>query len=1142
MKVVHPKKDKNEEEMKMRINMRELEEVTPTTVLGQVYNAGSSSTVQLETSIEAGAPSPLITQTVYGFLDFTTTIGNTLMIFSPQSQAAAVPEVKPSASVDQSPAPQPPPSTSTLVDTRPPSDSPKTSDIKPSKTVTSSQKPSSSANEKKVLDEKKEKTTISKKGSSVVNVKTQSASTPKILSSVVEVVGGPVTNTPKVAAEILTTAKTQPSIVVFSKVEESPAPVVFSSQVNIVSSGKVEEAPNDAPKASPKASPKVASPVKPPQVASSKVQVLTSSKEEPAISGNNLDAEAEYDFLSRQPSEVVDETYKVIDLRTPNSKSAKHNRPPSSARLSNADSVHPTGLVTSMGGTIVKDGVTTVHETSVLGTYINGKYAQILHSTSHIYGNHHHPNKKVKPTSASQHRILKTAAPQQNRANTRLEPTPASTLQEESALPLEALFNSPPSGNLIRQSRRPAVGNSPPFKNQQNRLRGAKAGNQPAVDLADNEDDVAPYNLLLLSYCHPCLSPYRLTGQSRFSRPSKGGAAAPPHAPNSDDQLATVSVYSESPASSSRRYQSSSSSSSSQNTPSSQGQSRRGGFRPGDKGGDREVARERDSGRESGGRRNFKPSKASSNSNNDHQSTSLYKFKLSRPSGRWQYKTTPKPRIQIRRQDNDLENNHNAAQQQLTTTADQSTSSDLEGSNSEVGSAVDQLLDQAVNSGGQAAEPTVTAETIKVEISTPADFKDTYYEIQTIKSPYTFQVGTIKNTRFITVTSTVEKSLVEPTEAPQLRPSEPLTENILATATQNVYDNKEPPLDSSVATLPPIALAGDAETPPLETMTESFSTTQLMLKTHLLPVVRAGNTSTYTLVQSYHVTRLVTAVKTLPPMEVYQFVPSKTLNEFNTRLDEAGSELHLELEFGDNNNNDDLPSAKAFPPDLDLANVGSEFDLSEMDKTKFPDMHLRLKKAHQNAPAQQNQIQPVSTTQELATPSLSPEQLQQLALYRFLNPNAPLPPQLLTTSRPVLKVETIYESHVIPLFNGQSTLFSTISRPIATVSKTEYEVVTNSLALPPVQPPVNTINPFLQQPQPQFAVTSTPIVTQTMVTATDSKVLKLTFGAKTAYTTLYSTRVVPTVLTTYLTANVPVQPTVAAFPGYFPAPFNPYLG
>lgn len=405
----------------------------------------------------------------------------------------------------------------------------------------------------------------------------------------------------------------------------------------------------------------------------------------------------------------------------------------------------------------------------------------------------------------------------------------------------------------------------------------------------------------------------------------------------------------------------------------------------------------------------------------------------------------------------------------------------------------------------------------------------------------------MKNTRYITVTSTFEKSLVEPTETATLSPSEPLTENILA-STHHIYDNKEPPLDSSIATLPPIGLAGDAETPPLETMTETFSTTQLLLKTHILPVVYGGmNTSSYTLVQSYHITRLVTATKTLPPMEVYQFVPSKTLNEFNSRLDEAGSELHLELEFGDNNeqDDDDHPNvAKLFPPDLNLANVGSEFDLSDVDKSKFPE-HLRLKKAHQ-----------VNTTpqplQEITTPGLSAEQLQQLALLRFLNPNANIP-QVVTQSRPVLKMETIYESHVIPLINGQTTLFSTISRPIATVSKTEYEYVTSTL--PVQQQPINPLlqqqqqqlnpllqqqqlNPLLQPQQPQFALSSTPVVTQTVVTQTDSKILKLTFGAKTAYTTLFSTRVVPTQLTTFLTASVPVQPT--AFPGFFPAPYNPF--
>jgi hypothetical protein len=46
-----------------------------------------------------------------------------------------------------------------------------------------------------------------------------------------------------------------------------------------------------------------------PTIFSSVVEVRSSS-EEPALSGNNV-VEPEYDFLSRQPSEVVDETYKV---------------------------------------------------------------------------------------------------------------------------------------------------------------------------------------------------------------------------------------------------------------------------------------------------------------------------------------------------------------------------------------------------------------------------------------------------------------------------------------------------------------------------------------------------------------------------------------------------------------------------------------------------------------------------------------------------------------------------------------------------------------------------------------------------------------------------------------------------------------
>jgi len=41
--------------------------------------------------VEPTASVKLITQNVYGFADFTTTIGNTVMIFSPSSVAVALP-------------------------------------------------------------------------------------------------------------------------------------------------------------------------------------------------------------------------------------------------------------------------------------------------------------------------------------------------------------------------------------------------------------------------------------------------------------------------------------------------------------------------------------------------------------------------------------------------------------------------------------------------------------------------------------------------------------------------------------------------------------------------------------------------------------------------------------------------------------------------------------------------------------------------------------------------------------------------------------------------------------------------------------------------------------------------------------------
>lgn len=61
-----------------------------------MYTPGNAPVYNPNAAVEAILPSQvnnpgyLVTQTVYGFLDFTTTIGNTVMIFSPQSAAPAV--------------------------------------------------------------------------------------------------------------------------------------------------------------------------------------------------------------------------------------------------------------------------------------------------------------------------------------------------------------------------------------------------------------------------------------------------------------------------------------------------------------------------------------------------------------------------------------------------------------------------------------------------------------------------------------------------------------------------------------------------------------------------------------------------------------------------------------------------------------------------------------------------------------------------------------------------------------------------------------------------------------------------------------------------------------------------------------------
>lgn len=299
------------------------------------------------------------------------------------------------------------------------------------------------------------------------------------ISSVVEVVTGP------------------PSIVISS----SPKIEVIASKINVVtnvkksssttSSSEKKKAIKAAENVKEQKPPMIVNPVtvqpNPPTenkpIFSSIVEIRSSEDPEPVLQiGNNI-GEPEYDFLSRQPSEFAEETYKVINIK-PTAKAQGRSRAHGKSNpthANNKDASHPTGLVTKLSGTVVKDGVTTVHETSVLGTYISGKYAQVLQSSSQVFKSNNKP--RIAPSSTL--RILKTTAPTIPINRHHIDPSPATTT-DSGPLPVENHSNVGP--NLVRSSRRPST-SSGSFKN---RFRGRSGKEESDLDHRDHKETIPP--------------------------------------------------------------------------------------------------------------------------------------------------------------------------------------------------------------------------------------------------------------------------------------------------------------------------------------------------------------------------------------------------------------------------------------------------------------------------------------------------------------------------------------------------------------------------------------------------------------------------------------------------------------------------
>lgn len=207
-------------------------------------------------------------------------------------------------------------------------------------------------------------------------------------------------------------------------------------------------------------------------------------------------------------------------------------------------------------------------------------------------------------------------------------------------------------------------------------------------------------------------------------------------------------------------------------------------------------------------------------------STSIYRFKLNRPTGRWRFKPSPKPKVNIikTKEEEDL------GKQEILEASTSNGAVYPEDYNDEAEELEDpneEDIRPDLNELAEDVEPELVTETLRVATVTPTEFTDfdnsRYLEIATIRSPYVFQAGNVKNTRYITVTKTFTKEMIQPTQA-SASFDDPTLENILATRPpyEKVLEGS-----NNIATFPLIILGSDTATPPLETVTQTFSTTQV---------------------------------------------------------------------------------------------------------------------------------------------------------------------------------------------------------------------------------------------------------------------------------------------------------------------------
>ncbi|KAK4286649.1 hypothetical protein Pmani_040260 [Petrolisthes manimaculis] len=943
--------------------------------------------------------SPFVTKTVYGFLDFTTLVGSTLMVFTPQSQTAkphttktkGVARITVTASEAPRPTPRPRPSPTPTLPQVTATPVPPTRPSRPALHSSSSSSDldisffsPNSALSIEDLFSAPSSTTVTENVKEVIEPNKQSRQPSSFRF------------TNKNSADTGSRRRLDLNFFSSRKKPSSPRPPVKprggSTLVPITIEGSGTLA---------RLTPTFTLLPTPSEVVVSATQGFASLSVigpfKTAVNNDLGQVSQHYDFLSSSPPLEVSENFNVYNVEATAIPKQPH-------ALDDAASENfPTGLVTKMGGTRLSQGQMTVYETSVIGTYIDGQYAQVLQSTSRIFQN---SPTAAAPLASPIHSNFETVKSVIKGSATQFI-TPEPTL----SLPLESLF-SEPSGR-DRDSRAGQVDDliAMRMRSALSKRRGAQQESRPRPDdpYVDEEEDHD------LQRSGSNLRPsFRLQGATSFRQT--------PEARTSVRRAQEVSTF----------Y------------------------------GKNQENRE--------SRPRFKPAATRRFSRPGGQQSQQHGGKRpGRPGNRWRLPSSPRPKVNVNRRP---------------------VFPDVQ----DEGPYVEE------RQGGPIIKPTPEApilqdggeETLQIETQTPENgATDMLLEVATVRSLHTFRVGTTKNTRYVTFTKTFTHHL-EITPPPDVEPSTTTDDVYQTPLFENILD--EGPRD--VSTLPPVELEGNDLAALLETVTETFSTTETMKKTSVLPVLQSGQTHYHTLTQTYHITRVVTALKTIPPYEAFSFIPENSLNEFNGQLLAEGTEtdealLPGEVEYDENGEVVSVAGETRVPPpagfpfsDPNLAQLaGGQFNPDVLEQQLHPQLVAALQQRQQlqQVKQQQSAVAPQLIPGHLsspvnpavATPVLSPDQMQQLAYLRLMNPYG----------------------------------FG---------------------AFPQVQ----------QQQQPTTSITSSPVTITTDITTT-SRVFRVIFNARPIKTTISTVETIHTTLTTFSTSIITVAPALPSFPFPFgPSPFK----